>query len=66
MDKSIEIEILDSTPESFKVKVPFSSIPIEMNRPFLEKRLENGYFKLRDKSNYQIPMEDSSIPFSIG
>ena len=53
MKNSIEIEILDKTPEFVKVKMPFSSIPIQMNYPFLKKRLENGYFRIRTGSQNQ-------------
>lgn len=44
--EQIEIKILEETPESVKVKLPFLDVPVEMNQSFLKKRLESGYFKL--------------------
>ena len=51
-NQSIEIEILDSTPDCIKVKLPFLDIPVEMNDQFLRPRLESGYFRLRNESNH--------------
>ena len=48
--KSIEVEILERHPDVVKVKLPFLDIPVEMNHEFLRKRVESGYFKVRESS----------------
>ena len=43
---SIEVEILETTPDFVKVKLPFLDIPVQMNHSFFQKRMEVGYFKV--------------------
>jgi len=45
---SIDIEVLEETPEFVAVKLPFLKIPVQMNHHFFRKRLESGYFRIVD------------------
>ena len=63
--KQVTIEILETTSEMIKVKMPFTTLPIEMTYDFFRKRTQQGYFLLKDD---QIPIpniyanERSAIP----
>jgi hypothetical protein len=49
--KPIDIEILESTPQCVKVKLPFLDIPVEMDHQFFKPRMEKGYFRIWEKNN---------------
>lgn len=48
--KPIDIEILESTQEFVKVKLPFLDIPVEMEHRFFEPRMQKGYFRIWEKN----------------
>lgn len=48
---NIDIEILESTPNQVKVKLPFVDIPVKMNHRFFNRRVENGYFNILNENN---------------
>jgi hypothetical protein len=52
--KPIDIEILESTPKSVKVKLPFLDIPVEMDQQFFQPRMEKGYFRIWKKYNQPV------------
>lgn len=47
--KSIKINVLETTPDFVKVKLPFLKVPVKMNHNFFNSRLQTGYFKLPDE-----------------
>ena len=49
--KQVTIEILETTSEMIKVKMPFTTLPIEMTYDFFRKRAQQGYFLLKDGQN---------------
>jgi len=50
--KPVDVEVLESTPDGIKVKLPFLEVPVEMNHYFFQKRLECGYFKVREMKEH--------------
>ena len=48
--KSIDIQVIKTTPEMVTVKLPFIEVPVGMNYDFFKKRLESGYFNVLDSS----------------
>ena len=48
--KSIMVEVLESNADAVKVKLPFLSVPVEMNYAFFQRRIQSGYFKLQRES----------------
>ena len=46
--KQVNVEIIDSTPEMIKLKVPFTPVPIEMNHEYFKKWWLQGYFRLQE------------------
>lgn len=47
--QSVNIQILDQTGDFVSVKLPFLDVPVKMNNEFLEKRIQNGYFKVQNE-----------------
>lgn len=45
--QSINVEILESTSDFVKIKLPFIEVPIQVNYQFFKPRVENGYFKIK-------------------
>lgn len=56
--KSVDIIILESTPNFIKVKLPFLDIPVQMNHQFFNSRLRQGYFKVRYVSDKRTTKEN--------
>ncbi len=48
--QSVNVKILEATPDLVKVKLPFMDIPVQMSYNFFQKRLEKGYFKIQENS----------------
>lgn len=49
-NKSVDVKILESNPNFVKVALPFLDIPVCMNHEFFNKRIESGYFNVREKN----------------
>ena len=50
MDNNIiDIEILETTSDYVKVKLPTFGIPIKMNHQFFQPRVEKGLFRIRNE-----------------
>ncbi len=49
--QSINVEILESTHDFVKIKLPFTEVPIQVNHQFFKPRVENGYFKVKNNRN---------------
>ena len=44
--KPIDVKIIDSSPDSVTVKLPFLEVPIQMNHELFNKRMKSGYFQV--------------------
>ncbi len=44
--RSVEVRVLEATPDSIKVRLPFVPVPVEMNYAFFHSRVQDGYFNL--------------------
>ena len=47
INKAIEIQIIESTPDLVRVQLPFLEVPVEMNREFFNRRIQSGYFRIQ-------------------
>ena len=47
----VQIEIVEKNSDFLKVKLPFLDIPVEMNWAFFNKRLEAGYFIIKNRQH---------------